>query len=237
MEWIRAQAISHRGLHNGGSIPENSISAFAEAIQKNHPIELDVQLLADGELAVFHDKDLDRMTGEEGKIADQTLHTIHRFKLFGTKQYIPSLAEALKFINGRVPVIIEIKNEGNVGPLEAALLRQVATYKGEFAVQSFNPYSLGWFKNNAPHICRGQLSSNFKGEALTWHTKFLLSNLLLNKVSAPHFIAYDLNALPTMPTTATRRLLGAPLVAWTVRSQSDRQKAVRVADNYIFDPF
>ncbi|PSN14964.1 glycerophosphodiester phosphodiesterase [filamentous cyanobacterium CCP5] len=237
MSWISERPIAHRGLHNGSSIPENSINAFAAAIEQNYPIELDIQLLADGELAVFHDKDLERMTGESGKITDQTLKTIHHFKLFGTKQYIPSLEEVLKFIGGRVPVLIEIKNEGEIGPLEQKLIETLAGYLGDVAVQAFNPLSLGYLKRHAPHILRGQLSGNFKGEALPWFQKLLLRNLLLNGASAPNFVAYDLRSLPSLPTTVTRRLFGLPLIAWTVRSPEDKAKASRWADNYIFDAF
>lgn len=237
MSWISERAIAHRGLHNGSSIPENSISAFATAIEQDHPIELDIQLLADGELAVFHDEDLERLTGKVGKIADQTLKTIHHFKLFGTKQYIPALDEALKFIGGRVPVLIEIKNKGEVGPLEQKLLETLAGYSGKFAIQSFNPFSLQYLKKHAPQIIRGQLSSSFEREALPWHQTMLLSNLLMNWASTPHFIAYELGALPTFPTTAQRRLFRVPLVAWTVRNAADREKASRYADNYIFDAF
>lgn len=237
MDWIVERAIAHRGLHNKGSIPENSISAFAAAIAENCPIELDIQLLADGEVAVFHDKTLDRLTGESGKIADQTLATIHHCKLLGTQQYIPSLRETLKFINGRVPLLIEIKNEGRVGSLERSLLKTLDGYQGEFAVQSFNPYSLAWFKKRAPHIRRGQLASSFKGEAVPWYQRALLGNLIFNGASAPHFIAYDLKGLPNLPTTLARHLFRRPLLTWTVRSEADRQKALQVADNYIFDPF
>lgn len=237
MAWISERAIAHRGLHNGSSIPENSISAFAAAIEQDYPIEIDIQLLADGELAVFHDKTLDRMTGETGKIADQTIKTIHHFKLIGTKQYIPSLDETLKFIGGRVPVLIEIKNEGSVGPLEQTLLEKLANYSGELAIQAFNPLSLKYIKKQAPHILRGQLSGSFKGEQLPWHQKVLLSNLLMNWASAPDFVAYDLQALPSLSTTVVRRLFGIPVIAWTIRSPEDQAKAARYADNYIFDAF
>lgn len=233
MEWITTRPIAHRGLHRGRAVPENSLLAFEMAIAQRHPIELDIQLLADGELAVFHDKTLDRLTGRPGKIADQTLATLPTFRLYDTDQHIPSLAEALALIQGQVPVLIEIKNEGRVGRLERSLLKTLADYRGEFAVQSFNPLSLQWFKRHAPHIIRGQLSSGLRaGPVAIAH-----SNLLFNWASQPHFIAYDLRSLPKLSTTVAKNTFNLPLVTWTVRNPTDQAKAQTYADNYIFDAF
>ncbi|MEM7771495.1 MAG: glycerophosphodiester phosphodiesterase family protein [Cyanobacteria bacterium P01_A01_bin.37] len=237
MDWLLERPIAHRGLHRGTDIPENSMRAFAAAIASHHPIELDIQQLADGALAVFHDSDLQRLTGHSGLIADQTVDTIKQFHLFQTDQTIPLLSDVLEVVDGQVPLVIELKNEGEVGPLETALLDIVSTYSGEFAIQAFNPFSLEFFKQRAPSILRGQLSGNFRGEALPWHKKLLLSNLLLNGKSAPHFIAYDLGALPSLPTSLARRIFKIPLVAWTVRSEADRAKALTCADNFIFDAY
>ncbi|MEB3212732.1 MAG: glycerophosphodiester phosphodiesterase family protein [Leptolyngbyaceae bacterium] len=237
MDWLLNRPIAHRGLHRGKEIPENSMRAFETAIAHDHPIELDIQPLADGAIAVFHDSTLDRLTGQPGLIAEQTSDTIRSFRLFQTDQTIPLLSEALAFINGRVPVLIEIKNEGDVGALESALLAIVSTYQGAFAIQAFNPLSLEFFKQKAPHIRRGQLSGNFKGEDLAWYKKLLLSNLLLNGKSDPNFIAYDFQALPSFAPTLNRRLFSTPLIAWTVRNDVDRLKAESYADNYIFDAY
>jgi glycerophosphoryl diester phosphodiesterase len=229
MEWITNRPIAHRGLHRGRAVPENSLAAFEAAIAANHPIELDVQLLADGHLAVFHDRDLKRLTGKKARLADQTLGSLKQYRLYDTNQTIPSLAEVLACIDGRVPLLIEIKNERKVGLPEQALLKTLASYRGELAVQSFNPRSLRWFTHHAPAIVRGQLASKPQ--------KFLRSHLLLTWASRPHFIAYNVKALPTLSTTLARSYFHRPLLAWTVRSQTDRDKAHQYADNYIFDPF
>lgn len=229
MEWITTRPIAHRGLHQGTAVPENSLAAFEAAIAANHPIELDVQLLADGHLAVFHDRDLKRLTGHKGRIANQTSYSLKQFCLYNTDQVIPLLSEVLACVNGQVPVLIEIKNEKKVGPPEQALVKTLAGYQGEFAVQSFNPRSLQWFKRHAPEILRGQLASKPQN--------FLRSHLLLTWASAPHFISYNVKALPTLPTTLARHHFNRPLLAWTVRSQTDCAKAIQYADNYIFDSF
>ncbi|MEM9214129.1 MAG: glycerophosphodiester phosphodiesterase family protein [Cyanobacteria bacterium P01_F01_bin.150] len=237
MEWMLNRAIAHRGLHSGVDSPENSMRAFAAAIVHNHPIELDVHLLADGHVIVFHDLDLERMTGVKGAIAHQTLASIQHLRLLGTEHHIPTLAESLEFIGGQVPILIEIKNRGRVGALEQAILRLLKDYTGDVAVQSFNPYSLAWFKKHAPHIPRGQLASNFKDTDCAWGLKIILGNLLLNWASSPHFIAYDINALPNLPTTIAKQIFKRPLLAWTIRSQLEHQHALEYADNIIFDSF
>ncbi|WP_198805289.1 glycerophosphodiester phosphodiesterase family protein [Leptolyngbya sp. BL0902] len=237
MDWITARPIAHRGLHQGKTVPENSLLAFDAAIAQGFPIEMDIQLLADGELAVFHDKTLDRLTGQPGIIHHQTLASLKHYRLYDTDERIPSLAEALDVIDGRVPALIEIKNEGRVGALERALLKTLTHYQGEFAVQSFNPLSLQWFKHHAPHIQRGQLSSAIGWEPAPRHLALAHSNLLFNWASQPHFIAYDLRSLPKLSTTVAKCAFHIPLITWTVRSPSDQAKAQSCADNYIFDPF
>ncbi|MBU6229355.1 MAG: glycerophosphodiester phosphodiesterase [Cyanobacteria bacterium REEB459] len=237
MDWITTQPIAHRGLHWGQEIPENSLLAFEAAIAANHPIELDLQLLADGQLAVFHDNTLNRLTGQPGRIAQQTLASLRQYRLYHTDQTIPCLGEVLALVNGRVPLLLEIKNQGRVGPLEAALLRTLKTYRGEFAVQSFNPLALQWFHHHAPEIWRGQLSSDFSQSSRPWHLSMIHSNLLVNWISQPHFIAYDLQALSKRCTTVLRDIFHIPLITWTVRSQDDQARAQHYADNYIFEPF
>ncbi|MFM7471399.1 MAG: glycerophosphodiester phosphodiesterase family protein [Nodosilinea sp.] len=237
MDWITTQPIAHRGLHRGQAIPENSLLAFEAAIIAGHPVELDLQLLADGELAVFHDKTLNRLTGQPGSIGQQTLASLKRYRLYHSDQTIPCLAEVLALINGRVPVLLEIKSQGRVGPLETALLKTLRTYRGEFAVQSFNPLSLQWFHRHAPEIRRGQLSSGFRRTSIPWYLGTVHNPLLLNWVSQPHFIAYDLKALPNACTTMLREVCHLPLITWTVRDRKDQARAQCYADNYIFDAF
>ncbi|MBE9098515.1 glycerophosphodiester phosphodiesterase family protein [Vacuolonema iberomarrocanum] len=234
--WILSKPIAHRGLHNDSDAPENSLKAFGYALEQGYPIELDLNLLSDGNLAVFHDKDLVRMTGAAGTIHEQDSETIKKLKLSNTEEYIPLLDEVLELVNGKVPILIEIKNEGEVGELEQTLLNKLSSYSGEYAIQSFNPLSISWFKQNAPHILRGQLSGDFRFEEnLEWYKKILLRNLLMNWSSSPHFIAYDINALPSIPVIISRQIFRTPVIAWTIKSDQDKVKALKYADNIIFD--
>ena len=175
------------------------------------------------------------MTGRDGYTKNLTSSELKDYKLAKTEYYIPTLTEVLELIDGQVPLLIEIKNEGKVGELESKLWDILKHYKGEYAVQSFNPYSLEWFKKNAPNVWRGQLSSFFKKTKLSFFKRFVLKRMLLNKkVSCPHFIAYDGRFLPNLYVKRNKNL---PLLAWVIQSQSDYMKIVKYCDNIIFENF
>ena len=163
--WLVETPIAHRGLHDKTS-PENSLSAFKKAIEKGYAIELDVHQISDGTIVVFHDESLSRMTGNDGYLKFLTKNDLPMLFLNGTKETIPTLEQTLSLINGEVPVLVEIKNTGKVGSLEQAVIDILKKYKGQYAVQSFNPYSLGYFYQHAPEITRGQLSGYFKNQKM-----------------------------------------------------------------------
>ncbi len=231
--WLVEKYIAHRGLHNN-NLAENSISAFKNAIENNYAIELDVQQLSDGTLVVFHDESLSRMTGKDGYVQNLTKKDLKNYTLLNTLDTIPTLDEVLKLVNGQVPLLIEIKNLKRVGSLEQKLLETLKKYNGDYAIQSFNPYVLVWFKENAPEIIRGQLASKFKNQKLSFIKKYALKNFKLNKISEPHFISY--NALD-LPSIHLRKYKHLPLLAWTVRSQNEYLNVVKYCDNIIFEDF
>ena len=233
--WIVKSPIAHRGLH-GEKVPENSLAAFKQAIKNKLPIELDVTALADGTPVVFHDEKLARMTGCDGFISGLNIADIENFRLQGTKEKIPTFAEALSVIDGKVPILIEIKNSGKVGPLEKAVWKELIKYDGEYAIQSFNPYTLEWFKNNAPKIKRGQLACFFKNSDISGIWKYALKRMLLNKkVSEPNFINYDGN---DMPNKYLRKYYGViPVIAYTIRSEGEELRLKGFCDNFVFDSY
>ncbi len=235
MDWLVSTPIAHRGLHNlSESIPENSLLAFERAMAKNLPIELDVRILNDNTVVVFHDYTLNRLAGVKKLVRNVSYSDLQYLNLYNTDQKIPTLQEALYFIDGAVPVLIEIKNEGKIKRLEPELLKILKNYKGKFAVQSFNPFSLIWFKVNAPGILRGQLSSNFKSLNAEYYKKTMLRYMFFNWKSKPDFISYDLSALPNW-RVKTLRNKGVPILSWTVKNNSDLEKAKNYSDNYIFE--
>ena len=186
--FITDKYIAHRGFHNTEN-PENTIGAFARAIENNYAIELDVQLLADGTVVVIHDNKLSRLCGVDKYLSNCNLEDLQNLYVLDTKWQVPTLKQVLEFVDGKTPLLIEIKNTLKVGELEAKVYELLKDYNGEFAIQSFNPFSLQWFKDNAPNVLRGQLSSYFKGEDLSFIKKTLLKKLRLNKISNPHFIS------------------------------------------------
>lgn len=233
--WLVKSPIAHRGLFNE-KCPENSIAAFKNAVKQNCPIELDVICLADGVPVVFHDEKLARMTGKDGFISSSKYADISKLTLARTKEKIPTLAEALSVIDGKVPVLIEIKNYGKVGIAEKAIWKVLQTYSGEFAIDSYNPYTLEWFKKNAPKIKRGQHASLFKTKEVTGISKFSLRRMRLNKkISEPNFIVYSSE---DMPSKFLKKYYGVlPIIADSVSSKEEQNRLKDFSDNFIFDTY
>lgn len=233
--WLVNVLISHRGLHNKEKgIPENSLLAYEKAIEKGYGIELDIQEIEDGTPIVFHDIKLSRLTGQDGYTNNIKPENLKNYKLQGTNETIPTLEETLKFINGRTPLLIEIKNNFRPGNMEKKIVELLNNYKGDFAIVSFNPYILNWFKHKAPDFLRGQTSSFFKGDNLSLIKKLLLKRLRLNNLSQPDFISYDTRNLPNRFVKKYKKI---PLLAWTVRSQQEYLRVIKHCDNIIFEGF
>lgn len=235
--WLKQVPIAHRGLHtDDADVPENSIHAFRRAIDKGYGIEIDVQLSADGRVIVFHDYNLKRMIGLDMNTADLTWDQLEGLRLLDGDQGIPLLKDLLSLIDGKVPLLIEVKNEGAVGPLEQALIDDLQDYTGDFAIQAFNPFVLAYIKKHAPQYIRGQLSSDFKNEDLAWWKKFVLRYLLLNKISEPSFVAYETGTLPGWLAKRLKQK-GLYLLTWTVKDMESYKRDIQIFDNVIFEGF
>ncbi len=235
-EWLTERLVAHRGLWvDGATRPENSLPAFEAAIEAGRAIELDVHRTSDGVTVVVHDDDLERMTREAGFVADMSLDQIRERRLLGGKETIPTFAEVLELVDGRVPVFVEIKNEGEVGALEDDVAEQLTAYDGEAAVMSFNPFSLARVAEVAPDIPRGQLASAFRGEDLAWYEKLLLRNMLMNWTSKPDFIAYDIEEFPSF-AVQLQVWRGRPLFGWTIDDPDELAFAQQYCDGFICNP-
>lgn len=230
--WLFSRPIAHRGLH-GIDAPENSLAAFGKAIEAGFPIEIDVRPIDDGTVVVFHDDKLTRMTDLDGYVCNMTKSDLEKVRLRNSDERIPTFKEVLEFVDGRTPLLIEIKNDSTVGQLERDTLELLSSYKGEYAVQSFNPYSMEFFKKNAPQIPRGQLSCFFDKKDLGFFKRFVLKRLKMNKVSSPDFISYNHANLPNKYVTKTK----LPTLAWTVRSNAEMENCLPYCDNIIFENF
>jgi glycerophosphoryl diester phosphodiesterase len=234
--WLTRFPFAHRGLHTEGpEAPENSLAAFERATEAGYGFELDVQMTADGEVVIMHDADLERMTGDPRLISDVTIDELRSLRLLDGEEPVPTLAQALAVSDGQVPVLVEIKNEGDVGELEDAVAEELASYMGEVAVISFNPYSLARVAQAQPGIVRGQLASTFEGVELEAWKRLLLANLLMNWRSRPDFIAHEYSTLPRA-TTSMQRSRGRYLLGWTPSNLDERVQALEHCDNIIADP-
>ena len=234
IDFLISNLIAHRGYHNiNNNIPENSIKAFEEAIKNNFIIELDVHILRDGKIVVFHDDNLNRMTGINKNIKDMEYRQIEKLKLQGTDQKIPLLEEVLELVNGKVPIIIELKYDVKSGLLEKKLIEILKKYKGKYAIKSFNPFSVNYIRKHFPEAIRGQLSSDFKGSNIPKIKKIFLSKMLFNFITKPDFISYDIKALPNKRITKLRK--NKLILGWTARDVKDLEKAKKYCDNIIFE--
>ncbi len=232
--WLIETPIAHRGLHSD-SIPENSIPAFEEAIRFGCNIEIDVRLTKDKHLVVFHDNSLKRMCGLNAKVSSLTLDEIKQQRLLSTEYTIPTFDEFLELVNGRTGILCEIKkfNPYN-NAISAAACKRVENYDGNIAFQSFN--------YGAVRYCRKH-SKRPVGQLLTWvgptgkdQSCILnwMGKLSINKISKPHFTAYDIrSALDNKYLEKTRNEM--PVLVWTINSEERFNTALKVADNIIFE--
>lgn len=225
---------AHRGLHNK-NIPENSLRAFEGAVERELGIELDIQLSKDGEVVVFHDFTLNRVAGVNGKVIDYTAEELSKMPLNGQSDGIPTLKQVLEVVDGKIPLIIEIKIPGfdlSVCPKAFEILDH---YSGPYCIESFHPFALKWMRKNRPEILRGQLSSNFFGhkEEGSKIQLFAVKNLLFNFLAKPDFIAYDIRYPNTWAFRLCRDVWKAFPIGWTVRTRDQLEEAKRDFDAWI----
>lgn len=236
LRFLTNSLIAHRGLHDiEKGIPENSIEAFKQALEKGYMIELDVHITKDRQVIVFHDDNLLRMCGIDRKIKYMTYEEIKQYKLQNTESYIQTIEEVLKLINGEVPILIELKYDNKVGILEKELIKILDKYDGKYAIQSFNPFSVLWFKLHRRNIIRGQLVSKYTNTKMNMVKKFFLSHMLLNFLTKPHFISYDVHNTEIKEVEKMRRK--RIVLGWTVKTTNDYDKYFKYYDNLICEKF
>ncbi len=234
---LRGRHYAHRGLFdNESESPENSLPAFAKAVEAGYGIEFDVQLTKDDIPVVFHDATLKRMCGADGNVWDYTLEELQDMKLANSQEKIPTLAQALNVVDGRVPLIIEYKMDRpdvKVCELGNELLKD---YKGVYCMESFHPFAVRWYRFKRPDIVRGQLCMDYwKDEIYKKKPGFWLLGLMLtNFLARPDFIAFKHSDAGNLSRKLCR-LLGGLSVAWTIKSKEDYEKAKNQFDLFIFD--
>ncbi len=222
---------AHRGLYdNHSGIPENSMKAFHRAVEHGYGIELDVQLTKDGIPVIFHDSFLKRMTNDpngnpvSGKIEQYTLEELQSFHLLDTDEKIPTFQEVLDLVDGKVPLIVELKLDPGMkaAPLCEKADALLQRYPGSYVVESFDPLAVRWYRKHRPDIIRGQLSEAYtKQRKYRKPSYFLAEHLMFNWLTKPDFIAYDCKDRQNLSRRLTRKLYRCPNVAWTVQSRQE----------------
>lgn len=236
------RSYAHRGLFdNEDGVPENSLAAFEAAMQNGYGCELDVQFTKDKQLIVFHDNDYLRVCGVDTPVWELTYDEIREFRLLGGKERVPLFSEVLALVDGRQPLIVEVKAECRsvawYYEVCAATLRELRGYRGDYCVESFHPMVVRWFRKNAPDIVRGQLlmARRSYGEALSAPTALLMSSMLTNCLTRPHFMAYREDD-PFGALHLVQRL-GAMTVMWTVKTPQRHDELIKTEDAVIFDHY
>lgn len=233
---------AHRGVHdNQGEYPENSLGAFKKAVDLNYGIELDVHLSKDKVPIVFHDETLLRACNIDRNISDFTLEELEDIKLFKSKQVVPRLQEVLDLVHGKVPLIVELKNEStNIDDLPI-IANVLDNYTGDYVIESFNPLVLSWYKKNRPHVIRGQLSTKIKtskdASILVKIRDFLLENFLLNFLSKPDFLAFNYKYKGKLGFRLCKSFYKPLTAAFTIKNQKTLEQNLKDFHIFIFDNF
>ena len=226
---------AHRGLHTSNkAVPENSLEAFRLATENGYGVELDVQLSKDGQVVVFHDDTLDRVCGVHGRVDDFNYRELSQMRLCESEWGIPLFADVLTMVNGREPIICELKT----GPRNAELCRKtynlISSYKGAICIESFDPRIVAWFRFHAKNLVRGQLAtlpSQYPDDVTGGKPfAFLAGHTLLNFLGRPQFIAYEIGPQPLSVRLA--QLLGAMKVGWTSHDAKNEQSKDAVIFEY-----
>lgn len=229
---------AHRGFHdNKTDAPENSLKAMRLAVENGYGIELDVQLTKDEKVVVFHDATLKRICGVDAKVNSMTYEELQQLQLLDSKEKIPLFSDVLKIIDGKVPLIMEIKMVDSKTRVCELANKELEDYKGVYCMESFHPFAVRWYKKHRPDVVRGQLSANFKKEGQKEGLQeWLVHSLLVNVLGRPDFVAYSHKSAGNISRNLTR-LWGATAVAWTIRSQEELDNNRKSFDLFIFEGF
>ena len=227
--WLRQATYAHRGVHGAG-VPENSLAGFALAIERGLGIECDIQPSSDGHAMVFHDAELDRLTDASGPIAARGVGELTKLRLKDSEEPLPTLRDLLRLVDGRVPLLLEIKSQSShrTNGLCRSVQHDLEGYGGPVAVMSFAPQVPAWFARYAGHVVRGLVMS----EDDVTPAIAAMRNRRACWQGSPEFLAYDLRSLPS-GFAARLRKRGLPLLTWTVKSEEAREKALQYADALI----
>jgi len=237
-DWLKARPIAHRGLHDvSRRIVENTKTAFALALAGNYAIECDLQISGDGEAMVFHDSNLGRLTVHTDPVNSLSAEQLKQVSFKDSDDKMQTLSELLHQVNGKVPLIIELKSliDGDLRLVER-VIEVLADYHGDYCLMSFGPFLMREVKRLAPNIIRGAVVNPETDEL--WLNAPLKENpatTMLDLVE-PDFLSYDVDGLSSSFFT-TFKITGKPVICWTVKSQKTADYAYQFCDQITFEGF
>ncbi len=228
--WLTAQPIAHRGYHDmNRTVWENTLSAFSRAVEAGFAIECDLQYASDGVPVVFHDDDLQRLCAIPGDVRAKTSGELGMLSVGGTKDRIPTLSQLLKLVDGRVPLVIELKGRRDDDEgFAASVLEIIEDYKAPIALMSFDHWLLKDLKElDAPRPV-GLTAEGAEPETFFVHEEAMQLGL--------DFISYHYGHLPNAFISKERKA-GIPVITWTVRNPEGVEKTRAEADQMTFEGF
>ncbi|AYG59041.1 glycerophosphodiester phosphodiesterase [Rhizobium jaguaris] len=228
--WLTERPVAHRGYHDmNRQVWENTLSAFARAIEAGFSIECDLHYASDSVPVVFHDDDLQRVCNLPGELRDRTSAELGLLSVGGTKDKVPTLRQLLKLCDGKVPLVLELKGrEGDDEGFAESVLEVLEGYKGHVALMSFDHWLLKDLKAlDAPYPV-GLTADGNEPETFFKHDEAMQLGL--------DFISYFYGHLPNAFITAQRQR-GIPVITWTVRDEAARQQTFANADQMTFEGF
>jgi len=231
LAWLTERPIAHRGLHDmNDRIWENTLSAFARAVEHGYAIECDVHLTADGIPVIFHDDTLSRLTGTDGFVWQRTAAEMAALRIGGTADHPPRLSEMLDLVGGRVPLVIELKGiPGHDDGLVQAVAAALAGYRGRVALMSFDHWLIRQFRLHAPGYPIGLTAWGDQQHEIEAHFSMLAHGI--------DFVSYSVVHLPNPFVTFLREKLAMPIITWTVRDAEWMNHTFAQADQMTFEGF
>ncbi len=232
--------IAHRGLFNNEDIVENSLLAFKKAKENGYGIELDVQMTSDGKLVVFHDESLNRICGIDKNLRDCSYDELLSYNLLNTNDKIPLFKDVLDILDRNVPLIVEIKSEGDSIKTCDEAAELLKSYDLNYTMESFSPIVVLHLRKKYKEIIRGQLAYNMlkdENEHSSLWAKFRCTYLLNNYLTRPDYVAYDIKNMGNLSFRIISKLYKGECVAWTIKNKEQLEESRKYYQQFIFDSF
>ena len=236
LESVFAQPIAHRGLHHPSTGPiENSAAAFIAAIDKSFAIECDIQLTGDDQPVVFHDYKLDRLTAQKGRLKQISAEQFRRIPVNGSSDQLITFEEFLNLVDGRTPLIVELKSQFKRNHIMAKKVVEAAkNYHGPLVFKSSDAGLIIELRKSGCTHAKGMVIKRKMSRRAKWMEGIVLKYLLHYPWTRFDFLSCKVDDLE-MPHVRFLRAIGYKVMTWTVRTQSARAAAALHADQIIFE--